>query len=56
MDTLTLLPMVKIIKLYYQWSPIIVRGMEEDEKFKEEVKELLDGVLELVGEEMGFIN
>jgi len=26
--------------------------MEEDEEFKEEVKELLDGVLELVGGEI----
>ena len=55
MDTLTLLPMVKIIKLHYQWSPIIVKSMKEDENFKEEVKKLLDGVLELVGEEMEFI-
>ncbi len=44
MDTLTLLPMVKIIKLYYQRSPIIVKAMEEDEELKAEVKELLDVV------------
>jgi hypothetical protein len=52
MDTLTLLPMVKIIKLYYQWSPIIAKAMEEDKELKAEVKELLDGALELVGGEM----
>ena len=41
-----------IIRLYYQWSPAIVKAMEEDEGFKEEVKELLDGVLELIGGEV----
>ena len=39
----------EIIKLYYQWSPVIVNAMEKDEEFKVEVKELIDGVLELVG-------
>jgi len=29
---------------------VIVRAMEEDEEFKEEVKEMVDGVLLLVGE------
>jgi len=40
----------EIIKLYYQWSPAIVKVMEEDEEFKEEVKEMVDGVLVLIGE------
>jgi hypothetical protein len=40
----------EIIRLYYQWSPSIVQAMEEDEEFKEEVKEMVDGVLELIGE------
>ena len=39
----------EIIRLYYQWSPIIVKAMEEDEKFKGEIKAMIDGVLELVG-------
>jgi len=39
----------ELIKLYYQWSHAIVLAMEEDEAFKEEVKELLDGVLEVIG-------
>ena len=39
----------ELIKLYYQWSPVIVNTMEEDGEFKEEVKELLDGVLGLIG-------
>lgn len=38
----------EIIKLYYQWSPAIVKVMGEDEEFKEEVKELIDGVLVLI--------
>ena len=41
----------EIIKLYYQWSPAIVKAMEEDEVFKEDVKEMIDGVLGLVGGE-----
>ena len=47
----------EIIRLYYQWSPVIVKAMEEDEEFKEEVKEMIDGVLELVGggEEENFL-
>ena len=32
----------EIIKLYYQWSPEVVRAMEEDEEFKEEVKKKID--------------
>jgi len=40
-----------MIKLYYQWSPVIVKGMEVDEEFKEEVQELIDGVLGMVGGE-----
>ncbi|MBW1824702.1 MAG: hypothetical protein JRI87_09075 [Deltaproteobacteria bacterium] len=42
----------ELIKLYYQWSPAIVKVMEEDEEFKKEVKELVDGVLMLIGEEV----
>ena len=41
----------EIIRLYYQWSPAIVKVMEEDEEFKEEVKELFDGFLELIEKE-----
>lgn len=39
-----------IIKLYYQWGPAIVKAMENDEEFKEEVKELIDGFLALIRE------
>jgi len=38
----------EIIRLYYEWSPVIVKAMEEDEKFKEEVKKMIDGVLPLI--------
>lgn len=39
----------KLIKLYYQWGPSLVRAMEGNEQFKEEVKTVVDGVLELMG-------
>jgi hypothetical protein len=38
----------EIIRLYYQWSPIIVRAMEDDEEFKEDVKELIEGILPMI--------
>jgi len=41
----------EIIKLYYQWGPVIVKAMEADEAFKEDVKKMVDGVLELITEE-----
>jgi hypothetical protein len=44
----------EIIKLYYQWSPAIVQTMEQDEEFKEDVKEMVDGVLELMGKKIDF--
>jgi hypothetical protein len=40
----------EMIKLYYEWSPVIVEIMEEDEAFKENVKEIIDGVLPLIRE------
>ena len=38
----------EIINLYYQWSPVIVKSMEEDAAFKAQVKEIIDGVLPLI--------
>ena len=38
----------EIIRLYYEWSPVIVKAMKEDEEFKEQVKEMVDGVLPLI--------
>ena len=40
----------ELIKLYYQLSPVIVKAMEKDEDFKEDVKEMIDGFLELIEE------
>jgi hypothetical protein len=34
-----------IIKLYYDWSPAMVKWMKEAAAFKEEVKKAIDGVL-----------
>jgi len=38
----------ELIKLYYIWSPVIVKAMEEDKEFKEEVKQMIDGVLPMI--------
>ena len=38
------------IKLYYQWSPVVLQMMEEDEEFKEEVKVLIEQLLPLIEE------
>jgi hypothetical protein len=38
----------ELIKLYYQWSPVIVKAMEADEDFKADVKELVDDILEMI--------
>ena len=38
----------ELIKLYYQWSPVIVKAMEQDQAFKEEVKEMVEGILPMI--------
>ena len=38
----------ELIKLYYQWSPIIVQITKDDENFKQELKEMIDDVLPLL--------
>jgi hypothetical protein len=38
----------ELIRLYYELSPVIVEMMEKDESFKQEVKQMIDGVLELI--------
>ena len=35
----------EIIRLYYQFGPVLVRAMKEDEAFKKEVKEMIEGIL-----------
>ncbi len=39
-----------LIRLYYEWSPSIAKAIENDDAFEDEVKEMIDGVLELLGE------
>jgi len=38
----------ELIRLYYEWSPVIVEVMNEDEEFRVQVKEMIDGVLPLI--------
>ena len=38
----------EIIELYYRWSPALVRGMEVDEEFREEVREVVEEALLMV--------
>ncbi len=38
----------EIIKLYYEWSPVIVKVMELDENFKKEIKEKIDEILPMI--------
>jgi hypothetical protein len=42
----------ELIKIYYQWSPIIVHAMENNAEFKEWVTEQVEGILALVEESM----
>ena len=42
----------EIIKLYYQWSPLIVGAMKGDERFKGELKMLIDEVLAMIKREL----
>ena len=38
----------ELIKLYYEWSPAIVKAMKVNEELREEVKGMIDGVLLLI--------
>jgi hypothetical protein len=38
----------EIISLYYEWSPVIVKAMEENERFKQEAKEMIDEILPMI--------
>lgn len=37
-----------LITLYYQWGPLIVEMMKQDEDFRAEVKDLINGILPLI--------
>jgi len=41
----------ELIRLYYELNPSILKAIEQDEEFKQDVREMIDGVLELLGEE-----
>ena len=41
----------ELIKLYYEWSPFVVKLMGKNEEFKEEVKAIVDGILQLIKKE-----
>ncbi len=38
----------EIIRLYYQWSPILVTAMEADGEFKKWLMETIDSVLPMI--------
>jgi len=38
----------ELISLYNAWSPVIVKTMEKDPAFKEEVKRMIDTVFPLI--------
>jgi hypothetical protein len=38
----------EIIKLYYQWSPVIVRAMQEDGAFKQEIIDIVDEIFPML--------
>ena len=38
----------ELIRLYYEWSPVIVEMMNEDEEFKAQMKEMMDEVVEVI--------
>lgn len=40
----------EIIKLYYVLNPAVIKAMGEDEAFKKEVKEMIEGVLPSIRE------
>jgi hypothetical protein len=38
----------KIIALYYQWSPAIVKAMKQDKAFETDIRKMIDGLLMLL--------
>ena len=37
-----------IIRLYYQWSPLLVKAAVADEELKKDMKAVIDGFLQLM--------
>ena len=42
----------EIIKLYYQWSPVLLNAVEDDKILKRNLKKLIDDFLRMVGQEV----
>ncbi len=38
----------ELIRLYYLWSPVVIKAMEADDSFKQDVKEIIDKVLSTI--------
>jgi hypothetical protein len=38
----------ELIRIYYHWSPLIAKVMEEDQEFKKDMKDTIDHVLPLI--------
>jgi len=43
---------LELINFYYKWSPVIVKAMEADEEFRDEVKGILDAMLPSIKESL----
>jgi hypothetical protein len=41
----------ELIKLFYFWSPLLVKAIEKDEAFKEEITEMIDTMISVDEEE-----
>jgi hypothetical protein len=35
----------QLIKLYYEWSPVLARALDQDDGFRAEVREMIDGIV-----------
>jgi len=41
----------EMVRLYYQWNPLLVQAVENDVEFKEEMRGIIDGIVLLIQEE-----
>jgi len=44
----------EFIRLYYEWNPVIIKAMEKDMGLKDDVKEMIDGLVLLFEENCNF--
>jgi len=38
----------ELIRVYYEWTPLIGKALDADKEFKQELQSLIDGVLTLI--------